>query len=495
MSPAIHLQTARTGQKAREEGITVKKQISRRDFLRVGAATAAGAALAACAPQAPAPAPAAQPAEPAKAAEQPTTAPAAPAGATIRLSVWADVQDASEYDAMVKAFGQVKPEIKIATEQYSGDYYAKMQANFAGGDPADMLYMQGWMWQAYADSKVISPLDDLIKKDNMAGKWPESTGYKNMTTWRGATYMMPVDTGPLVVFYNKDLFDKAGVPYPKKGWTWEEFQAMIPKLTFEDAGVKYYGWAQAAGWNGAYGRVVTFMRRNGYLEWDRIMEPTKAMWDHPDIVSALQFIVEDVIAKNMSPSPEVIQGGGVGVDSGRVAMVLEGPWFLPRCWGPLSTLAKEKGGINFDVVDPPVGSSNKNNSFAHVHGHSLATAKNNKDAAWELAKFILGDDGQKIVAEGGRMCGHPDNIDKIWAPIATKTYNFTNSAAFSTGMREGDTPMVLGEGGKVNAYGGGPLNTLWDKLLGNQEPAASAVKTANAEIQTALDEYWAAHKS
>lgn len=476
----------------------VKKLLSRRDFLRAGALVTAGAALAACStPQAPAPAAPAAPA-PAKAdaTQAPAKQPAAAAAANIRLSVWADVQDASVYENMVKAFQAKQDKVKVTTEQYAGGYYEKMQANFAGGDPADILYMQGWMWQTYADAKVIAPLDDYIKKDNEGGKWASTSGYKNMTTWRGATYMSPVDTGPLVIYYNKDLFDKKGVPYPKKGWTWDDYMAIIPKLSFEEGGTRYYGWAQAAGWNGSYGRVVTFMRRNGHIEWDQIMEPKKANWDHPDVISALQFCVEDTIANKWSPSPEVIQGGGVGVDSGRCAMVLEGPWFMPRCWGPLSTLAKEKGGINFDVIDPPVGSSGKNNSFAHVHGHSMSSAPKNKDAAWELMKFVLGEEGQTIIANGGRICGHPDNIDKLWAPIASKNYNFKNTGAFSTGMREGDTPIVLGEGGsKINAYGGPVLQVLWDKLLGNQQKADEAVKIANKELQAALDEYWANRKA
>jgi len=477
----------------------VKKLLSRRDFLRAGALVTAGAALAACStPQAPAPAAPAAPA-PAKAeatqAPAPAKQPAAAEAAKIRLSVWADVQDAAVYEAMVKAFQAKQDKVKVAIEQYAGGYYEKMQANFAGGDPADVLYMQGWMWQAYADAKVIAPLDDFIKKDDQGSKWANTSGYKNMTTWRGPTYMSPVDVGPLVIYYNKDLFDKKGIPYPKKGWTWDDYNAMIPKLSFEEGGTRYYGWSQAAGWNGGYGRVVNFMRRNGHIEWDQIMEPKKAIWDHPDVISALQFCVEDTVANKWSPSPEVIQGGGVGVDSGRCAMVLEGPWFMPRCWGSLSTLAKESGGINYDVVDPPVGSTGKNSSFAHVHGHSMSAAPKNKDAAWELMKFVLSDEGQTIIANGGRMCGHPDNIDKIWAPIASKNYNFKNTGAFSTGMREGDTPMVLGEGGKFNAYGGGPLNVLWDKLLGNQQKADQAVKIANVELQKSLDEYWANRKA
>ncbi len=475
----------------------MKKLLTRRQFLRSGALVAAGATIAACAPQA------APPAEPSSAEPTPADAapeaeapqasePSAAAATQVRLSVWADVQDAAVYDNMVKAFQATQDNISVVTEQYAGDYYSKVMANFAGGDAADVLYYQGWKWQAFAEDKVLISLDDFVNADNLQAKWVDNDNYKNTTEWKGVKYMTPSDVGSLVIYYNRDLFDKRGVPYPKEGWTWEDFQAYIEKLSFEEDGIQYYGWAQGAGWNGAYARVVNFMRRNGYVEWDQIVEPTKALWDHPDVISALQFCVYDTIAKGWSPSPEVIQGGGVGVDTGRVAMVLEGPWFMPRLWGDLSTLAKETGGINYDVAEPPIGTVDLNFNFGHVHGHCITATSKQQAAGWELIKFILADEGQQIIAQGGRMCGHPDNIDKIWAPLASETYNFKNTAAFSNGMREGATPVILGQGSTFDVYGGGPLQVLWDKLVGLQATAAEAVPAANQELQTALDEYWAA---
>jgi hypothetical protein len=120
----------------------------------------------------------------------------------------------------------------------------------------------------------------------------------------------------------------------------------------------------------------------------------------------------------------------------------------------------------------------------------MTAPSQNKDGGWDLIKFILGDEGQTLIANGGRMCGSPDNIDKIWGPIASKNYNFTNTSAFSNGMREGATPLIMGKGATIHAYGGAPITALWDKLLGQQATAADALKVANTEIQAALDQYW-----
>jgi len=446
---------------------------SRRTFLHMSALTLGGAALAACAPTA-------------GTTAEGGGAPGAEV-AEMRLSAWADVQDAVVYENMVNAWHETQDQYHVTVEQYPGGYYEKIQANFAAGDPADVLYYQGWQFQSYAENGVLAALDGFIERDGLQDAFPDTENYQNTTQWQGETYMTPTDVGSLVVYYNKDLFDRRGIPYPEKGWKWDEFQQIIQDLSFEEDGTKHYGWAQAGGWNGGYGRNTNFMRRNGHIEWDAVVEPTEARWDHEDVASALQFLIYDAIANGWSPGPEIIAGGGVGVDTGRVAMVLEGPWYMPRLWGELATTGE---GINFDVVEAPVGDVEENLTFGHVHGHTITAASAHQEGAWDLVAFILSDTGQEIIANGGRMCGTPDNIEQIWGPIASETYNFSHVSAFANGMREGSTPLIMGEGSPIHAYGGGPITALWDKLLGQQETAAEALAIANEEIQAVLDEYW-----
>lgn len=455
-------------------------QFSRRSFLKASAFALGGAALAACA------APAAPTASQGAASGE-SSAPAAEV-TELRLSAWADVQDAVVYENIVNAYMETVENIKVSVEQYPGGYYEKIQANFAANDSADVLYIQGWMWQAFAENSVLVDLTNYIANDGAEGFFPGGENYDNQTLWQGGRYMTPTDTGSLVIYYNKDLFDKKGVAYPQAGWKWEEFQQIIQDLSYEEDGTKYYGWGQAQGWNGGYGRSTTFMRRNGHVEWDRITEPTQAYWDHPDIASALQFLIYDAITNDWSPGPAVVEGGGVGVDTGRVAMYLEGPWVMPRLRGELATTPE---GINFDVIEAPTGTADTNFTFGHVHGHVMTSPSTHQDEGWDLIKFILGEQGQTIIAEGGRMCGTPDNIEKIWGDIASETYGFSNTAAFANTMRDSSISVIFGEGTQLGAYSGGPITTLWDKLLGQTETAEEALKIAQVEIQTLVDQYWA----
>ncbi|MCB0125075.1 MAG: extracellular solute-binding protein, partial [Caldilineaceae bacterium] len=169
--------------------------LTRRGFLKASAFTAGSMMLAACV------APGAAPAGDSDAAAPSTE------GLALRLSAWADVQDAVVYENMVKAYQETVDGVTVSVEQYPGGYYEKVQANFAADDSADILYMQGWMWQAFAENTVLTSLSDYIASDGADGFFPGGDNYDNQTLWQGDRYMTPTDTGSLVIYYNKDLFD------------------------------------------------------------------------------------------------------------------------------------------------------------------------------------------------------------------------------------------------------------------------------------------------
>lgn len=472
------------------------KIVSRRHFLTLTGAVAAGAMVAACQP---------------KVVEKivketvivegaekvvekivketvEVQVPAAGGTKSLRLSAWADISDAVVYQNISNAFVAKYPDMTVSVEQYPGGYYQKVMANFAANDPADVIYFQGWMMPAYADNKALQPLDDYIAATNLQDRFPTTANYQAATTWQGKKYVTPTDCGALVTMYNKDMFDEKGIPYPQAGWTYTDLQEIIQKLTYEKDGVQYYGWGQAGGWNGTYSRFLHWLRKDGFMEWDTQVEPTKAYWDDARIYDPIQFLVNDTIDNGWCPSPDVIAGGGVGLNTNRVAMIMEGPWYLPGLWGKL---AVTQPGVNFDVVEPAVGSDGKNHTTNYIHGHTMSTACRNTEAAWNLISFIISDEGETIIANGGRMCGTPQGIDQIWGPIASKNYNFTNYKAFANGMADSDSvPVQVGEGMQLEGAGA-PINALWDACVGVQMTAKEACEMYNPDIQAALDQYWA----
>lgn len=452
------------------------RRLSRRDFLRVSGMSVAGLALAACAaPGAPSAAPGAE---------------SAPSGdvTEIRLATWGDTTDKDVYESIAAYISEVDPSIKVIVEQYPGGHYEKIQANFAAGTSAEVIYFQGWSWQPYADQDQLMVLDDYVKRDDASAAWPDIPNYNDNTLWYGKRYMTVADTGSVVMLYNKDLFDAAEIAQPTAGWTYADFQAAVEKITAEKDGVKTYGYAQAGGWNGTYLRSLHWMRMNGALEWDSIVEPKESKWMQPEILEGLQYTVVDTVAKGLCPSPASIAGGGVSLAAGNVGMVMEGPWYLAQLFGPDAAV---EGGINFEAVEPPVGSTGADETIAEVHGHVMAKTAADPDAAWEVMKAIVSVEGQKRIAAGGRMCSTPEYIESLWVPLAQEKFNFTNAKAYADSMRTGRNPIISGAGSNYDAVAGPstPLAVAWDAMLAGTS-AEEAIGAAQPLLQAILDDYW-----
>ena len=488
------------------ESKATRKTATRREFLKGLAMVGGGAVLAACAPR-----------EIEKIVEVPvqqtvevevevertvevekevvvevTSAVAPPETIRLRVSVWGDVPDLASYLDITESFNAKFPNVVAAPEQYPGWYYDKVIANFAAGIPADLTYVQCWAWQRWVDADLFYSLDDYIAADGVEYLWPDLQFFKNNSEWRGHTYMSHVDSGSVVMYYNKDLFDKQGVPYPTDDWTYEDFQGLVEALTFEEDGVKYYGYAQAQGWMGNSGRSIHWMRMNGALEYDTIVEPKEARFTDPEIVDALQFTIYDVIANGWCPSPDTIQGGGVGFAQGRCAMVMEGPWALVQMWGEK---ALQDPGLNYDTIAPPWGTRGDFDTQMSSEGHLITKAAEHPDETWELLKFIAGDEGAARIAAGGRMPGIPSMIEKHWVPLVEEEYNFTNAQVFVDAMNAPGAHgfLIHGEGASFEELSAPDigLNDAWVNMYGLQMTAQESMEWLNPRVQEKLDAYWA----
>ncbi|WP_214411192.1 ABC transporter substrate-binding protein [Sphaerisporangium fuscum] len=116
----------------------------------------------------------------------------------------------------------------------------KVQAALAGGDAPDIAYMYG-SWGAHlAKSPKVYDLSKVVHDPAFGWDdfWPSERAVAEV---KDKVIGIPAIVDNLAVVYNKKLFDAAGVPYPSKDWTWDDFRAAAKKLTSPDKGV--YGTA------------------------------------------------------------------------------------------------------------------------------------------------------------------------------------------------------------------------------------------------------------
>ena len=124
--------------------------------------------------------------------------------------------------------------------QVAGDYDQKVQTMLAGGTAPDIM-MIAENYQVYAAKNQVIPLDDMIKANNINMQERYSEDIANLMKYDGKQYGLTDRAGAMILYYNKDLFDKAGVAYPTKGWTRDDLLNAAQKLTIKKDG-KLFNW-------------------------------------------------------------------------------------------------------------------------------------------------------------------------------------------------------------------------------------------------------------
>ena len=186
--------------------------------------------FAACGQQAPAPQAPAAPAP----APPPLTPPPPPGGdadesVTLTWAMW-DAHLIPYYEALIEAYSEIAPHVTIElVDLGTADFETILQTHLIGGADYDLVKVRNA--QAYVNKLVhelILPLDGFIAEAGF--ELSGFGGFDQNLRWEGSLYTLPIRRDHWVIFYNKDLFDKAGVPYPTNYMTTADFDALVREV-------------------------------------------------------------------------------------------------------------------------------------------------------------------------------------------------------------------------------------------------------------------------
>lgn len=344
---------------------------------------------------------------------------------TLTMTIWGSDTDKSVMQERLKLAKAALPQISVDLVQISDEYDTKTQTMIAGGKAPDVMMVA----EAVNVLSSKGQLVDLTSPMKNAGIDPVTTfgqGAVNTYSTDGKLWAAPDRSGAMVIYFNKTLFDGAGVSYPDDSWDWATFRDAAQKLTKRE-GDKTTQWGFAAGdWWPWY---MTWMYQNGGRVLD---DQGKPVVDSPENVEAIQFY-NDIVHKDRSaPSPRDYADAGLKNGSpdplfaqGRLAMEMTGFWNV-------ATLAETD--LEWGVAVLPHGKV----SAVPAFGSGLAVTKQGKhqDAAAQLVSFLTSDAGQKPIATSGLDV--PANLTTVSSTAFTEpSWNtkkvdlsaFTDSAA------------------------------------------------------------------
>jgi multiple sugar transport system substrate-binding protein len=175
-----------------------------------------------------------KPTEAAKPAEEtkPTDVPAADnPDEVITINIWVFEGEEGIFDELIKVFNADYPNIKVEiTNIPEDDYTTKIDTALIAGEPPDMAFIYEKKWIKAGE---FLPMDDMIAERGIRLADYNQGAFSDACIVDGKVYCLGTYTGAILLFYNKDLFDKAGVAYPSatEPMSMDEYVTMCAKLT------------------------------------------------------------------------------------------------------------------------------------------------------------------------------------------------------------------------------------------------------------------------
>lgn len=267
--------------------------------------------------------------------------------------------------AIVSAFEAENPTITVdVTTMPYADYFTALQTDLAAGTTADVFDIEYATYPTYQSAGAFAALEGV---DTSVYRGDVAAAYQT----DGVSYALPTSFSTVVLYFNKDLFDAAGLDYPTSDWTWADEKAAAEALT--DAGAGVWGDYQPISYYEFYKALV---QAGGQFLSD---DGTSVAFDSPEGIAAAQWLV----GKSGTTMPTAEQGAGTpDFDTslwadGKLAMWHSGIWMFG---------AAADSDFAWDIAVEPGDAQNASAVFSNAV--AVSANSSHKEAAQKWAEFL-----------------------------------------------------------------------------------------------------------
>jgi len=336
----------------------------------------------------------------------------APAGESKTLTVWGFVWTADWLDAIAPGFEAQHPGVKVNVERFEHDPYQEMVlTTLASGQGVPDVVTLDPMWAGdLIRGGTVLPLDKATTELNVADFVP--AGW-NLYSWQGVQYGIPLDLDFQLVFYRKDVYDKAmsTLGMTEFPTTIEDFRKLATEVTKETGKPAlllsqgdYYSWYQS---------FLAPMGGNLINE-----EGTQYIFNNEKAVEALQLYSDLANVDKMSKlwSSDVDGDPTVALKGGDAMAILNGSWYATE----LASGAPEMKG-QWAMAPVPFGPAGRSNDAATGGAClSIPTQAKEPELAWEFIKYSMTPENQ---AQYFRIVAGVPSLKTSWTDPALDEVN------------------------------------------------------------------------
>ena len=401
---------------------------------------------------------------------------AAAGGATeVTYMLWGSPDELAVWQTIVDDFHKANPDINVKVDVSDWDsYWNKLQTLFAGGSPPDVFAMDGPLYPDWQSRGVLLNLQPYIDATPgfLDALYP---GPLETYARDDGYYGLPRDFQTIVLFYNKDMFDAAGVAYPTDDWTMDDLRTAAKQLTLDENGdgaPEQWGLALDL-WD-----MELFWSEAIWSHGGEVISPdyTKTLLGEPEAREAWRLISDMVTVDKSVPDPDTFAQYGDPFAAGVAAMTTIGHWAVPDY---------ASASFAWDVAAFPAGPNGRATS---VNSAGFVIAKDSKqpDAAWKFLEYALGQVGQeKLTAMGFALpvvksvAESATYLEQESAPIRQQVFlDAVEYARVKPSFRGYDEwATVVGDGLVPVWTGEMSIDAALDAIV----PAADAVLAQNAQ--------------
>lgn len=339
--------------------------------------------------------------------------------ASLSIGFW-DTNQKATLEKMIDAYTEKNPDVSIKMQLTPWkDYWTKLEASATGGTAPDVFWLNTLHSEIYQEGGILADLTRAAEKSDIGLNENYAEAITDSYTIDGKLYAIPKDTGTCALWYNKDLFDKAGVDYPTDDWTWENMLQASEKLK-GNMGEGVYAIGSPVDFE-VYSSTI--FAAGGTIMTEDKTAPTYTM---PETLEGVQIWI-DLIEKGYSPSIADLTDSSAAIrfEGGRLAMYMGGSYMTTQFAN--NDEIREK----INLVEYPLYNGKEPNMAGGL-GYAVYEKSKQKDAAIDFALWLGSEEAMKIQGEMGSVISARTDAQKYFA----NTMPEWNLTAFTNNIDE-----------------------------------------------------------
>lgn len=387
----------------------------------------------------------------------------------ITFSSWGSIDEINILKPILENFTK-KTGKQVELIHIPDNYFQKLHMMFASNTAPDVIFMNNLTMPVYADSGVFEDLEPWINKSSDIKKDDFYPQVMSAMEWKSKLYGIPRDISNLLIYYNKDMFDKYKVSYPKNDWTFDDFlktAQAITKDTNNDNKPDTYGFT--------LDKRPLFWLPFIWSEGGDIFNSdfTSFNLNSPESISGLQFYTDLRTKYHVAPDEKEVGNAKAGqlFSQEKIGMQLSGRWSVPTYRTSLK--------FKWDVVPFPKG---QKGSIVDVDasGWCMSKASDKKEDAWKLIEYLAGQDSIKNFSSNGLIV--PSRKDVANSNDFLGGGMPENSKAFLSIIESGQPTKTPPNWNEISTEIDLGLENIW---TGN-EPVKDAVEKIDKRVSALL---------